>query len=139
MEVSGDKKSIWISLDISPVYFHIFSKLVQALVLIYSEIFPALAVERKVLFQSYFWTLPQPAHLTHCTAPTLLPWVSTCLANWKNISKAGDFHLTTPSKPRSRNGFWSRMSPTAKVWKISYYDKCLNKFGNYVEEQRTDV
>jgi hypothetical protein len=31
------------------------------------------------------------------------------LANWKNF-RGGDFHLTTPSKPRfrtkCRNGFW---------------------------------
>jgi hypothetical protein len=37
----------------------------------------------------------------------------------KKISEAGDFHLTTPSKPKYRNGFGSRTSPfTARAWEI---------------------
>jgi hypothetical protein len=44
------------------------------------------------------------------------------LADWKNISEAGYFHLMTQSKRRYRNGFRSRMFPsTAKAWKISLY------------------
>jgi hypothetical protein len=49
IEVNGDKKSTQISLDISSLFFHIISKLVQALVITYNEIFQALAVEGYVL------------------------------------------------------------------------------------------
>jgi hypothetical protein len=45
MEVSGNKKSIWISLDISPLFFHTVPKLVQAHTIMHDEIFQALAVE----------------------------------------------------------------------------------------------
>jgi hypothetical protein len=60
----------------------------------------------------------------------------------KNISEAGSFHLTTPSKLQSRNGFRNRASRSvARAWKnlIVRYDKCLNKFGNYMGEQQTRV
>jgi hypothetical protein len=53
MEVSGDKKSTWIALDISRLFFHIVSKLVQALVITCDEIFQAL-VTRDVLFPKPF-------------------------------------------------------------------------------------
>jgi hypothetical protein len=47
-------------------------------------------------------------HPTHRTAPTPPPpWTSTCLENWKNISEASDFHLTTPSKPKSGSHCWT--------------------------------
>jgi hypothetical protein len=49
MEINRDKNSIRISLDISPLFFHTVSKLVQALVMTYDEIFQALAVEGEVL------------------------------------------------------------------------------------------
>jgi hypothetical protein len=49
MEVNRDKKSARISLDVSPLFFHIISKLVQALVITYDETFQALAVEGGVL------------------------------------------------------------------------------------------
>jgi hypothetical protein len=48
MEAGGDKKSTWITLDISPLFFHIVSKLVQELVVTYG-IFQALVVEGDVL------------------------------------------------------------------------------------------
>jgi hypothetical protein len=35
MEVSGDKKSIWMSFNISPLFFHRVSKLVHTLVITY--------------------------------------------------------------------------------------------------------
>jgi hypothetical protein len=54
MEVSGHKKSAWISWDISPLFFHILSKLLQALVIIYDEIFQALVVEGDVLLSKPF-------------------------------------------------------------------------------------
>jgi hypothetical protein len=79
MEVSGNKKSTRISLNISPIFSHIVSKLVQALVIAYDEIFQAPAVKGHVL-------LPKPfldPHSTHRTAPTGPTWISTCLANWK--------------------------------------------------------
>jgi hypothetical protein len=90
MEVNGDKKSMRISLDTSPLFHHTVSKLVQAL-----------AVEGDVLLPKQFLN---PSHRAATTRPL---WTLTCLADWKNISQAGDFHLTTPSKPMSRNRFWN--------------------------------
>jgi hypothetical protein len=54
MEVNGDKKSTRISLGIRPLFFHIVSKLVHAAVIIYDEIFQALAVQGDVLQQKQF-------------------------------------------------------------------------------------
>jgi hypothetical protein len=45
--------------------------------------------------------------------PDLAPSDFHVLGKLKKISKAGNFHLPTPSKMRSRNGFGSRMSPAA--------------------------
>jgi hypothetical protein len=57
MGVSGDKKSKWTSLDISPLFFFTVQKLVQALVITYDEIFQALALEGDVLLpKPYYWT-----------------------------------------------------------------------------------
>lgn len=64
MEASGDKKSARISLDLSSLLFDTVSKLVQALILTYYEIFQALAVEGVAL-------LPKP--LLDTTAPTVRP------------------------------------------------------------------
>jgi hypothetical protein len=80
MEVDGDKKSIRTWLDISPLSFHIVSKLVQALVITYDNIFQALAVEADVLLQKSFMDLTSP-HPTHRAAQTRPPWTCTCLAN----------------------------------------------------------
>jgi hypothetical protein len=57
MEINGDRKSIWMSLDISPLFFHIVTKLIQALVIIYDEIFQAPVVEGDILFQKPFLDL----------------------------------------------------------------------------------
>jgi hypothetical protein len=54
MGVSGDKKSEQISLAICPPRFHKVSKIVQAHVVIYDEIFQALAVEGDVLLPKPF-------------------------------------------------------------------------------------
>jgi hypothetical protein len=54
METSGDKKSISMSLDISPLFLHIISKVVQALVIRYDEIFQALGVEGDILLLKPF-------------------------------------------------------------------------------------
>jgi hypothetical protein len=60
MEVSADKKSIQISLNIRPLFFHIVSKLVHAAVITYDKIFQALAVEGDVLQQEPFLDLTPP-------------------------------------------------------------------------------
>jgi hypothetical protein len=57
MEVNGDRKSIQICLDISPLFLYIVSKLVPAVVITYDEIFQALAVEGDVLFHKPFLNL----------------------------------------------------------------------------------
>jgi hypothetical protein len=49
MEVGEDKKNTQTPLDIRPLYFHIVSKFVQAPVIIYNEVFQALALEGDVL------------------------------------------------------------------------------------------
>jgi hypothetical protein len=54
MEANADKKSTRMSLDTSSLFFHIVSKLVQALVITYDEIFQALAEEGDVLFPKPF-------------------------------------------------------------------------------------
>jgi hypothetical protein len=64
MEVNGDKKSMWVSSDISSLLFHIVSKLVQALVIKYDEIFQALPVGGDIL-------LPKP--FLDPTPPTIQP------------------------------------------------------------------
>jgi hypothetical protein len=58
--VNGGKKSTWISLDISLLFFHIVSKIIQALVITYNEIFQAMMVEGDVLLLKPFLdpTLP---------------------------------------------------------------------------------
>jgi hypothetical protein len=76
VEVSEDKECTQISLDISPLFFHIVSKLVQALVISYSEIFQALVVEGDIL-------LPRP--FLDPVPPTIQPHLGhlglSCLVN----------------------------------------------------------
>jgi hypothetical protein len=61
MEVSGDKKSKRICLDVSPLFFLIVSKLVQALVVRYYEIFQALVAEGHVrLLKPFLDSTPTP-------------------------------------------------------------------------------
>jgi hypothetical protein len=83
-----------------------------------SSIFPHSFQNCSGNYRNIRWDFPSPGgrrrrsapeaisgpHPTHRTAPTRPPWTFTCLANWKNMPEAGDFHLTTPSKPSSRNG-----------------------------------
>jgi hypothetical protein len=90
-------------MDISPLFFHVVSKFVQALVIIYDEVFQALAVEGDVLFPKPFLD-PKPTHLT---APTRPPWTSCVRQTGKKIFEAGDFYLTTRSKLKSRSHFWT--------------------------------
>jgi hypothetical protein len=54
MEVSRDKKSMRMFLDSSPLFFHVVSKLVQALVVTYDELFCVLVIEGDVLFLKPF-------------------------------------------------------------------------------------
>lgn len=59
--------------------------------------------------------VPQPSYNPDFSPPT-----STCLTNQKLVFKAGDFHLTTTSNPRSENSLEIRtISSTALVWRIS--------------------
>jgi hypothetical protein len=57
MEGNGDKKSTHICLDISSLFFHTVPILFQALVIMYDEIFQALAVEGYVLLPKPFLDL----------------------------------------------------------------------------------
>jgi hypothetical protein len=141
MEISGDKKSIQISSEMSPLFFHTVPKLVQALVITYYEIFQALAVKGVVL-------LPKPS--LDPTPPH---------PQYSSGSSPSDFHVVgkLKKKKRLRGGrFPSGDTVKVEVQKclreqdvffhreglenlIICYDKCLNKFGNNVERQRTDV
>jgi hypothetical protein len=60
MKVNGDKKSKQISLDISPVFFHIVFKLFQAPVITYDEIFKPWRQMETVLLPKPFLD-PTPA------------------------------------------------------------------------------
>jgi hypothetical protein len=53
MEVSGGKKSRRICLDISPLFFHVVPRLLQALFITYDEISQALAVGDVLLPKSF--------------------------------------------------------------------------------------
>jgi hypothetical protein len=68
MEVSGDKKSTRVSLDACPLFFHVVSKLVQALFIICDEIFQALAIEGDVLLRKPFLD-PTPPTLQRQLGP----------------------------------------------------------------------
>ena len=58
---------------------------------------------------------PNPPTTPICSNPT-----STCLTNQKPSFKAGEFHLTTSSNPRSECGLEIRtISSTALAWRIS--------------------
>jgi hypothetical protein len=103
MEVSGDKKSTLLSLDITPQFFHTVSKLVQALVITYDQIFQALAVKGDVL-------LPMP--FLDPAPPTVQPGLALLglfhvFGKLKTSPRPADFHLTTPSNLGSRDGFCS--------------------------------
>jgi hypothetical protein len=131
MEMSGDKKSRRICLVIGPLFFHIFPELVQALVITYSEIFQALAVEGDVLLPKSFLDLGH-----HRTAPTRTPRSFTCLVNWKK-------------HPRAAISNWRHRQSEVQKWLrdqyvffyrqglenlLVRYDKCLYKFGDYVKK-----
>jgi hypothetical protein len=69
--------------------------------------------------------------------PTWPPWDFQVFGKLKTkiISEAGDFHLTTPSKPRSGSGF-DNVSVYAQGFEgpTVLYDRCLNKLDNCVEK-----
>jgi hypothetical protein len=116
MEVSKDKKGIQISLDISPLFFHLASKLVQALVITYDkQPFLDLGFDGVVR-----WKLPASEMFFQFPKYVKVQWGQVGTGRWVGVG--------------SRNGCDSRTSPTARAWKISCYDKCLNKFGKYVEK-----
>jgi hypothetical protein len=150
VEVSVDRKSTPISLDISPLFSHIVSKLVQAFVIIYVGIFQALALQGDVLLPKPFLD-PAPSTVQ----PRLGPLFSlTCLEHRKNISSShfwtSALNVSSGGNYRARrcffslsdtweskgaesglygggggvptNGFGSSMSPsTARAWKNSSY------------------
>jgi hypothetical protein len=84
------------------LYFSTVLELVQGPVIKYDEIFQALAVKGDVLHTKPLVRLtpPHPPY-SRDSAPLGL---SRVWQTEKHISGAVDFHLTTPSKPRSRNG-----------------------------------
>jgi hypothetical protein len=93
MEVKVGKRSIWISLDISPLFFYVVYKLVEALIVIYDEIFQALGVKGDVLLLKPFLDCtPSTAHSRLSPLGLLHVW-----QNEKNISEAGNFHVSTLS------------------------------------------
>jgi hypothetical protein len=101
MEVSGDKKSTRIFLNIGHLFFRIVFKLVQELIITYDEFFQALAVEGDILFLKPFVDLTPPI-----VQPRLgLLGLSRVWQIGKNISKAGNLRLMTPSKTRSSDDF----------------------------------
>jgi hypothetical protein len=69
MWINGYKKSIQMSLDISPLFLHIVSEIVQALVVIYDEIFQALAVEGDFLLRQALLDSTPPT-VQHRFGPT---------------------------------------------------------------------
>jgi hypothetical protein len=89
MQVTGDKKSTKISLDIHPLFFHIFSKLFQALIITYDEIFQAQAVEGDVLLLKPF---------LYSTPPTVQPQLGPL-----GLTRVWQSEKTSlrPAKPRS--------------------------------------
>jgi hypothetical protein len=81
----------------------------------YDDIFQALVVEGDILLLQPFLDLGFESAVRWKLQASMM-----CLENQKNISEAGNFHLMIPLKPRSRNYFRSRTSPsTARAWKIS--------------------
>jgi hypothetical protein len=117
MKVSGDKKSIPIYLDISLIFFHIFPEFVHALVM-FDEIFSSPGCGRRC----------PPETISDLGSEDVVRWKSSALDFHavgkvkKEVSEVCNFHVTTASRPGSRNGVWSRMSPfTARDWKITSY------------------
>jgi hypothetical protein len=134
VEVRGDKKSTQIFVDNSPVFIHIVSKLVQALVITYDEILKALVVEGDILLPKPILN-PTPPHPPYGRDSTTL-----------------DLHgFGKPKRHLRGRRFPSYDTVKAKVQKwlreqdISFhrrvfqnlilrYDKCLKRFGKCVEK-----
>jgi hypothetical protein len=77
--------------------------IIQVLVVILDKIFQSLAVEGNVLLPKTFL---DSTPLT--VQPRLDPLHFYVFGKLKFISEVGDFHLTTPSNSRSRNGLESK-------------------------------
>jgi hypothetical protein len=115
MDLNADKKSTKIYLNISPVFFHIVHKLVQAL-LMKDQILKAVALEGDVLLPKPFldvgprkWSGENRRRGQKCPSGNINTFVNDI----------GDLQLTTPSKQKSRNGSGSRTShSTTRTWKI---------------------
>jgi hypothetical protein len=82
-------------LDISPLFFYIVSKLIQALVITHDEFFQALAVEGEVLRPEPF---VEPSHPLYCPESDLMDFHVL-----GKLKKHVVIHLMTSSMPRSRS------------------------------------
>jgi hypothetical protein len=107
----------------------------------HDEILPSLVAEGDILLLKPFLDL----HFDRTHSCTVLlghfghPQV---LQTEKTSLRLDYFHLTAVSRLKYRNGFTSRMSPSATrglVNLIIHYGRCMNKFGDCAETQKTTV
>jgi len=81
------------------------------------------------------WVWDRVSHPSY--NPDLSSPTSMCLTNQKPVFKAGDFHLTTSSNPRSGSGLEIRtISSTVLENFIASYYKCFKTFDDYVDKSR---
>jgi hypothetical protein len=90
MELSGDRKIIRISLDISHLFLHIVFKLVQALVITCNGIFQASVVEGDVPLLKPFLDTIHPLHSPDCAPSDFQKWLldlnSDSVVRWKLLA-----------------------------------------------------
>jgi hypothetical protein len=134
LEVSGDKKSTWICLDISPLFFSIVPRVVQALVITCDELFQALVVEAGVL-------LPKP--FLDLGIAGVIRWKLAVLEMFSQFAK----HLKVQG--RQVGGVWlvgnTFLLPDLQQDVfcchqglenvIVHYDRCQNKFGTTLKNR----
>jgi hypothetical protein len=92
MELSVDKESTQVCLDISPLLLHTVPQLVQVPVIIHDETLQALAVEGDVLIPKPFLDLGFDGAIRWKS-----PSSETFSQLAKHISQAGNFHMMAPS------------------------------------------
>jgi hypothetical protein len=107
----------YIYLNISSLFFHVVYKLVQAPVIMYNEVFQALAVkDDDVLLPKLFWDL---------SFDDVIRWKSPAwymlFQSVKHTKAHGGQVTAVWWWPRTINGFGSTISSTAKALKISTY------------------
>jgi hypothetical protein len=129
MKVSGDKKRTWVCLGTGPLFFHVFPKLVQALLVTY-DIFQAPAAEDVLLPKPFL----DPTH-TPCS-PDLAPFDFNVFERLKNhfrdqLCPSDDIVKAEVQKwHREHHASFCQDSENLDV----SYDKCLNNFGACVEK-----